>query len=74
MLYFVVFILVHVTLVFATGVLRNLNHIYGGTDTESWMGAILFAGSVVITVVVVLLARPFLLAPIAALTGKVSGR
>ena len=32
MLYFVAFIIVHVALVFATGALRNLNHMYGGSD------------------------------------------
>lgn len=74
MLYFVAFILVHVTLVLATGALRNLNHIYGGTDTESWAGFWLFVGSIVIIVVAVLAARPLVLAPIAALTGKVSQR
>ncbi len=32
MLYFVAFIIVHVALVFATGALRNLNHMYAAQD------------------------------------------
>ena len=36
--WFLVFIVVHVTLVFTTGLLRNLNHIYSGTDASNWVG------------------------------------
>lgn len=45
MVYFVLFIVVHVALVFATGALRNLNHMYaslGSTDgmryADNWTG------------------------------------
>jgi len=38
MVYFVAFTLVHVTLVLATGALRNLNHMYGGSSDENWIG------------------------------------
>ena len=72
MLFFVGFIIVHVTLVLATGALRNLNHIYGGTDTESWVGFILFVGSMLLIVIVWIAARPLVLAPIARLSGKVT--
>ena len=34
MLYFVAFIIVHVALVFATGALRNLNHMYAAQDAD----------------------------------------
>ena len=75
MLYFVAFIIVHVALVFATGALRNLNHMYGGSDVVNWIGFWIFVG----------LAGdhrasagsppgPLVLAPIAALSGRVSGR
>jgi thiosulfate reductase cytochrome b subunit len=40
--WFLVFIVVHVTLVFATGLLRNLNHIYAGRDNASWVGFTIF--------------------------------
>jgi hypothetical protein len=38
MLYFVVFTIVHVTLVLATGALCNLNHMYSGSDAQNWRG------------------------------------
>ena len=47
MLYFVAFIIVHVALVFATGALRNLNHMYGGSDAVNWVGFWIFVGSMV---------------------------
>ena len=72
MLYFVAFIVVHVTLVLATGALRNLNHMYGGTDGVSWVGFWLFVGSTLLIVVAWVAARPLVLAPIARLSGKVT--
>jgi thiosulfate reductase cytochrome b subunit len=73
MLYFVLFILVHVTLVLATGALRNLNHMYAvQDDNDSWAGFWFFAASLVIMIVAWFLARPLFLRPIAALTGKLS--
>ncbi|MCB0920177.1 MAG: cytochrome b/b6 domain-containing protein, partial [Actinobacteria bacterium] len=42
MLYFVLFLIAHVTLVLSTGALRNLNHMYGGQDAVNWTGAIIF--------------------------------
>lgn len=41
MLYFVGFIVGHVSLVFITGMRKNLNHITLGTDNGSWEGAII---------------------------------
>ena len=70
MIYFVGFIIVHVTLVLATGALRNLNHMYATRDDEGWLGFAFFAASIVIMIVGWMLARPSLLAPVAALTGK----
>jgi thiosulfate reductase cytochrome b subunit len=72
MLYFVLFLIVHVTLVLATGAVRNLNHMYAARDEISWLGVALFAGSLALMVAAVLASRPVLLRPIAALTGKVS--
>jgi len=74
MLYFVVFIVVHVTLVMATGALRNLNHMYGGQDAVNWFGFWVFFGGLVLIVVGWFAARPPVLAPVAQLFGKVSGR
>jgi thiosulfate reductase cytochrome b subunit len=74
MLYFTAFIIVHVALVFATGALRNLNHMYGGTDVINWAGFWIFFVSLLIIVGGWIAARPLVLAPIAKLSGKVTGR
>ncbi len=74
MLFFVLFILIHVFLVFATGALRNLNHMFGGTDMVNWVGFWLFAAAIAITAAGWYAARPILLAPIAKLFGQVSSR
>ncbi|WP_427018217.1 cytochrome b/b6 domain-containing protein [Pseudarthrobacter sp. P1] len=74
MLFFVLFILIHVFLVFSTGALRNLNHMFGGTDVVNWVGFWLFAAAIAITVAGWYAARPLVLAPIAKLFGQVSSR
>ena len=74
MLFFVLFILIHVFLVFATGALRNLNHMYGGTDAVNWVGFWLFAAAIAVTAAGWYAARPLVLAPIAKLFGQVSSR
>lgn len=81
MLYFVLFIFVHVVLVFATGALRNLNHMYaaqGSADPDAyamnWTGFWIFAVSILVIAAAWVAARPLVLAPIARLFGKVSGR
>lgn len=81
MVFFVLFIVVHVTLVFATGALRNLNHMYaaqGSTDplalAENWTGFWIFSASLLLIVAALVAARPLLLAPIARLFGSVSSR
>jgi thiosulfate reductase cytochrome b subunit len=72
MLYFVGFIIVHVALVFATGALRNLNHMYASRDDGGWAGFWIFAASLAVMIAAWFLARPLFLRPIASLTGKVS--
>jgi thiosulfate reductase cytochrome b subunit len=71
MFYFFVFIVIHVTLVMTTGALRNLNMMYAGNDGTSWLGAGIFALSLVVMVVAWFLVRPSILKPIAAFSGKV---
>lgn len=46
--WFLVFTVVHVTLVFATGALTNLNYITTGRDDEEWAGALLFGIGVIV--------------------------
>jgi thiosulfate reductase cytochrome b subunit len=74
MFYFVLFITVHVTLIVATGALRNLNHMYAVRDDTSWIGFWIFAAALVIMIAAWIAARPLFLHPIAALTGKLSRR
>ena len=71
MIYFVAFTVVHVTLVLATGALRNLNHMYAGRDDQNWIGFGIFAGSVVLMIGAWIAVRPTILASIASLTGNV---
>ena len=71
MIYFVAFTVVHVTLVLATGALRNLNHMYAGRDDQSWIGFGIFAGSVVLMAAAWIAVRPTILASMASLTGNV---
>jgi thiosulfate reductase cytochrome b subunit len=74
MLFFVLFILIHVFLVFSTGALRNLNHMFGGTDVVNWVGFWLFAAAIAITAAGWYATRPLVIAPIAKLFGQVSSR
>ena len=71
--YFFIFIVAHVTLVFTTGALRNLNMMFAANDGTSWLGAGMFGLSVVVMVVGWFLMRPSILKPIASFSGKVQG-
>lgn len=74
MIYFLIFIFVHVVLVFATGALRNLNHMYASHDAVNWTGFAIFASSLIVLAVAWIAARPLVLAPLARLFGTVSSR
>ncbi len=81
MIYFVVFIVIHVALVFATGALRNLNHMYaaqGSVDgtayAENWTGFWMFALSIAVIIAGWIAVRPLVVAPIAKLFGNVTAR
>ncbi len=65
--YFIAFTVVHVALVLLTGALANLNHMYAGRDDETWIGAGVFAVSLVVTIVAAALLRPRAQARIAEL-------
>ncbi len=57
--FYLAFTVVHVGLVLLTGARRNLNAMYLGIDDgESWLGAVVFAGSVVVMAVAWVLLRP----------------
>ncbi len=50
LVWFLFFIVVHVTLVFATGLLSNLNYMYGARDDTGWLGFWVFAVSIVVVI------------------------
>lgn len=72
MLYFTLFVVAHVTLVLATGALRNLNHMYGGQDAVNGVGAVIFAVSLVVIAAAWVAARPVVVASVARAFGTVS--
>ncbi len=59
MIWFLVFIVTHVALVFTTGLLRNLNHVYAARDGAGWLGFAVFAASMTVVVVAWVAATPF---------------
>jgi methionine sulfoxide reductase catalytic subunit len=61
MAWFVFFIFVHVTLVFTTGLRRNLNHIYAGRNDTSWIGLVVFAVVLGLLIAAWVAATPFTL-------------
>ncbi len=71
MIYFVAFTVVHVTLVLATGALRNLNHMYAGRNDYTWWGFGIFALSLVVMIGAYIAAKPAILSSLAGLTGSV---
>ncbi|WP_223585808.1 cytochrome b/b6 domain-containing protein [Microbacterium sp. OVT16B] len=74
MLYFVLFIIAHVALVFLTGFLANLNHMFASSDAVTWTGFWVFVAAVAVIAAGWAAARPLVIAPIAKLFGTVSGR
>jgi predicted nucleic acid-binding Zn ribbon protein len=73
MFYFLAFIVVHVTLVLTSGALANLDGMYAGQDSASWLGFGIFSLSLVVMILAWFLAKPSILKPIARLSGKVQG-
>jgi len=58
MVWFLLFIVVHVTLVFTTGLLTNLNAMYASHDSGDWAGFWVFAVSMVVVIVAWVAATP----------------
>ncbi len=59
LIWFLFFITVHVALVFTTGLLHNLNHVYATRADSRWAGFWVFAASMVVVVVGWVAATPF---------------
>ena len=57
-LWMVAFILIHVTMVFTTGAVQNLNHITLGTDTHSYWALAIFGAAAVVVLTLWLAASP----------------
>lgn len=72
MIYFVVFTIVHVFLVFFTGALGNLNHMYTSRDTVDLWGLVVFLVSLVVVAVGWLLTSQMFVRPVAGKMGKVT--
>lgn len=72
MIFFVLFIIVHVTLVLTTGALKNLNHMFAANNGDSWLGFGVFALLIALTVAAWILAKPAFLQPLASIGGKVT--
>lgn len=72
MLYFVAFTLVHVFLVFFTGALTNLNHMYASRDVADTWGLVIFLVSLAVIAAAWFLTAPMFTAPLAARMGKVT--
>ena len=75
MVYFLIFIAVHVFLVATTGLRGNLNAMFAARDdATSWLGLILFLLAVAVTAAGWWAARPSVVTPVAQATGKVTRR
>ncbi|KKO83096.1 hypothetical protein AAV33_08420, partial [Corynebacterium otitidis] len=74
MVFFVVFIVIHVGLVLTTGLKRNMNHIFLATDGEGIGGVLVFLAAVAVTAAAVIAARPFVVALPASRLGRVTSR
>ncbi len=61
LIWFLVFIVMHVALVFTTSLLQNLNVMYAGQDGNGWAGFWIFAASMVVVIVGWVAATPFTL-------------
>jgi hypothetical protein len=72
MLYFVGFTIVHIFLVFFTGALRNLNHMYTSRDVVDWWGLVVLLASLATVTGAWFLAQPLFTTPIATRMGKVT--
>lgn len=72
MLYFVAFTVAHVFLVFFTGALRNLNHMYTSRDAADWWGLGIFALSLTVIAGAWFLTKPVFTTPLATRMGTVT--
>ncbi|QGF22416.1 cytochrome b/b6 domain-containing protein [Raineyella fluvialis] len=72
MVLFVLFVVIHVTLVASTGVVRALDHMFAARDGESLAGVYVLVGVLLVSAAAVAAARPVILRSLAGLTGRVT--
>lgn len=59
LLYFLAFVVVHVTFVFTTDAVRNLNHMFAARDDDGWIGLAIFTLAMLVVTVGWVAATPF---------------
>lgn len=59
--WFLLFIFIHTTLVFVTGLRQNLNYMFAGVNDDSWKGMLIFIPVVIILIIAWALASPITL-------------
>lgn len=74
LIFFVAFIVVHVTLVLTTGARANLNHMYAARNDDGWTGVWIFIGSLLFMAAIWVAARPLVVRSIAARSGRIIHR
>ena len=74
MIYFLVFIAIHVFLVLTTGVRSNMNGMFTARESSDWIGVLVFLLALTVTALGWFVARGSFAAPLAKLTGKVTKR
>ena len=74
MIYFLVFIAIHVFLVLTTGVRSNMNGMFTARESSDWIGVLVCLLALAVTALGWFLARGSFAAPLAKLTGKVTKR
>lgn len=72
MVLFIVFAVVHIGLVAATGAVRALDHMFTARNDDSPLGVLVLAGVLVLTAAAIAAARPAILRALAGLTGRVT--
>ncbi len=59
--WFLLFIFIHVTLVFITGMRQNLNYMFAGVNNSSWAGFFIFLPIMALFIILWMVATPFTL-------------
>lgn len=72
MVFFVLFVVGHVSLVMSTGARQNLNHIFASSPSDGWLGVGILIGLIVVTAAAWFFSKPVFMQPIASLFGKVT--